>query len=158
MAGWPQRHSLLTRDQKLFLELTPAEADVWISRVFDRLRPHMNLISAIVGAENAGRPLNLEMVLEMVHLPVREVAVEMADDLLTPARQRILLPLLNTYCDELLAQGRNVDAIFIQQGLIAMQEGALPGQNPLLVEVCLRSIVHQVSLINSGPHHSNHPL
>ena len=44
----PFQHSLLVRDQKLFLELTSEEADVWITRVFDRIRPQMHLIATLV--------------------------------------------------------------------------------------------------------------
>jgi len=152
MSGFSFQPSLLARDRKLFLELTPEEADVWITRVFDRIRPHMHLISSMVfNPEERGAPLNLEAVLFVASPSVREVAVEMANVLLTPERQQQLFPLLNAYCDELLAQGRALDATFVQQGLIDMLDGKFPGQNTLLVEVCLRGIYHQVSLINSSP-------
>lgn len=154
MTGFSAQYSLLARDRKLFIELSPEEADVWITRVFDRIRPQMHIITNMVMEEGGfylGMPLNLEMVLTVAADSVREVAVEMANILITPERQQQLFPLLNAYCDELLAQGRALDAIFVQQGLIALQEGQAPGQNPLLVEICLRSIYHQVSLINGNP-------
>lgn len=148
----PFQPSLLTRDRKLFLELTPEEADIWIARVFDRIRPQMQLINAMMFQENEEQsPLNLELVLMMANRSVREVAGEMASTLLTPDRQQALFPTISAYCDELLAQGRNLDATFIQQGLIAMQSGQDPGQNTLLVEVCMRSIFFQVGLVNSSP-------
>jgi hypothetical protein len=98
-----------------------------------------------------GSPLNLEAVLVVAAPSVREVAVEMANILLTPDRQEQLFPLLSAYCDELLAQGRALDATFVQQGLIEMLNGKIPGQITLLVEICLYGIYHQVSLINGGP-------
>ena len=88
---------------------------------------------------------------------VREVAVEMADILLTAERQQKLVPSLSAYCDELLADGRALDATFIQQGLIAIDEARAAGQNPLLVEICLRSIHHQVSMINGNPRAAPRP-
>lgn len=152
MNGFAFQPSLLTRDRKLFLELTPAEADVWITRVFDHIRPQMQIITSMfLGEGEQGAPLNLEAVLMVATRSVREIAVEMAGILLTPDRQQLLIPALSIYCDELLAEGRALDATFIQQGLICIQEGKTPGQNPLLVEVCLRSIYHQVSLINGNP-------
>ncbi len=152
MSGFTYQPSLLARDRKLFLELTPEEADVWITRVFDRIRPQMHVITnLILGEGTPTAPLNLEAVLIVAAPSVREVAVEMANLLLTPERQQQLFPLLNAYCDELLAQGRALDATFVQQGLIAMQEGKLPGQNQLMVEICLYSIFYQVSLINGNP-------
>ncbi len=152
MSGLPFQPSLLARDHKLFLELTPDEAEVWITRVFDRIRPQMQMITALILNENdQTSPLNLEAVLMVASSSVREVAVEMADVLLSPDRLQQLFPLLSAYCDELLAQGRALDATFVQQGLIGMLEEKDPGQNPLLVEVCLRSIYHQVSLINGQP-------
>ncbi len=152
MSGLTYQPSLLARDRKLFLELTSEEADVWITRVFDRIRPHMHMITNLILSEGGpAAPLNLEAVLIIAAPSVREVAVEMANLLLTSERQQQLFPLLSAYCDELLAQGRALDATFVQQGLIVMQEGKLPGQNPLLVEICLHSIYHQVSLINGSP-------
>jgi hypothetical protein len=152
MNGSSFQPSLLARDRKLFLELTPDEAEVWITRVFERVRPQMHLITSLILPEGEqGAPLNLETVLMVASSSVREVAVEMADILLTPERQQQMIPSLGVYCDELLAEGRALDATFIQQGLIAIQEGRFPGQNQLLVEICLRSITHQVSLINGNP-------
>jgi hypothetical protein len=152
MNGISFQPSLLTRDRKLFLELTPAEAEVWVTRVFDHIRPQMQLITSMfLGDGEQHTPLNLEAVLMVASRSVREVAVEMADILMTPERQQRLVPALNMYCDELLAEGRALDATFIQQGLICILEGKVASQNPLLVEVCLRSIHHQVSLINGVP-------
>ncbi len=152
MSVLPFQPSLLARDRKLFLELTPDEADVWITRVFERIRPQMGLITSLILPEGVpSGPLNLEAVLMVASRSVREVAVEMADILLTTVRQQQLMPSLSVYCDELLAEGRALDATFIQQGLIDIQDGKSPGQNPLLVEICLRSIYHQVSLINGNP-------
>jgi hypothetical protein len=158
MTGSSFQYSLLARDRKSFIELSPEEADVWITRVFDRIRPQMNLINGLVLNENEkGMPLDLETVLAVASNSVREVAVEMANVLITPERQRRLSPLLNAYCDELLAQGRPLDATFIQQGLIDMQDGREPGQNPLFVEICLRGIHQQVSLINGNPRAAPRP-
>jgi hypothetical protein len=152
MNPFPFQPSLLARDRKLFLELTSEEADVWITRVFDRIRPHMHTIASLVLTEaEKGSPLNLEAMLIVASPSVREVAVEMANQLLTPERQGQLFPLLSAYCDELLAQGRALDATFVQQGLIEMLNGKTPGQVTLLVEICLRGIYHQVSLINGSP-------
>lgn len=152
MRGFTFQPSLLDRDQKLFLELTSEEAEVWITRVFERIRPQMHIITSLILQEgDQGRPLNLETVLMVAEHGVREVAAEMAGTLLTPERQRQLIPSLSAYCDELLAEGRALDATFVQQGLIAVEEGKAPGQNPLLVEICLRGIYHQVSLINGNP-------
>ncbi len=152
MSGLTYQPSLLARDRKLFLELTPDEADVWITRVFERIRPQMPAITnQILNEGGPVAPLNLAAVLIVAAPSVREVAVEMANILLSPERLQQLFPLLNAYCDELLAQGRALDATFVQQGLIAMQEGKHPGQNQLLVEICLYSIYHQVSLINGSP-------
>jgi hypothetical protein len=151
---FPFQSSLLARDHKLFLELSTEEANEWIPLVFERVRPHMPLINALIvdDVDNDPTPVNLSVVLMIARQPVREVAAEMAASLLTPDRQKMLIPLLGVYCDELLAQGRGLDATFVQQGLIDMQRGQQPGQNPLLVEVCLASIHHQVMLINGGPH------
>jgi hypothetical protein len=152
MNTFPFQPSLLARDRKLFLELSPEEADVWITRVFDRIRPHMHAISSLVLTEaEQGAPLNLEAMLVVASSSVREVAVEMANIILTPQRMEQLFPLLNAYCDELLAQGRALDATFVQQGLIEMLTGKAPGQITLLVEICLRGIYHQVSMINGNP-------
>ena len=149
----PFQNSLLARDQKVFLELTPEEAEKWIPLVFERVKPHMPMINAFVVEDGTDHmPMNLEVVLMIASKTVREVAVEMASDLLTTERQTRLLPKLNAYCDELLAQDRALDATFVQQGLINMQRGQQPALNPLLVEVCLTSIYHQVMLINGGPH------
>ncbi len=154
MFEFPFQNSLLSRDHKLFLELSVEEADVWIPRVFERVKPHMPMINAISfeGESDNRTPMNLEVVLLIASQTVREVAVEMASTLLTTERLKKLLPLLNAYCDELLADGRDFDATFVQQGLIAIQQGQQPANNPLLVEVCLTSIHHQVMLINGGPH------
>lgn len=149
--------SLLTRDRKLFLELTPDEVDMWVTRVFDHIRPYMRgILPLILDEEDLNAPLDLELVLTIANRRVREVAVEMANALFTPDRQQQIFPLLNAYCDELLAQGRSLDATFVQQGLIGILQGQAPGQNTLLVEVCLRAITHQVSLINAGPRVSSH--
>ncbi len=154
MNQFPYQTSLLARDQKVFLQLTPEEADIWIPRVFERVKPHMPMINAFTleGDENDRIPVNLEVLLMIASKSVREVAVEMAASVLTAERQRQLLPMLNAYCDELLAEDRALDATFVQQGLIDMQRGQPPSQNPLLVEVCLTSIHFQVMLINGGPH------
>lgn len=152
MRNYLYQPSLLTRDRKLFFELTPQEADVWIARVFDHIRPQMQIITQMfLGESEQNAPLNLEAVLMVASRTVREVAVEMADILLTPERQQRLVPALSIYCDELLAEGRPLDATFIQQGLICIQDGKCPSQNPLLVEICLRSIHYHVSLINGSP-------
>lgn len=152
MTGMPFHTSILARDRKLFLEMTAEEADEWIPRVFDRIRPHMAMINALVyDEEDEKAPLNLELMLSIAGRSVREVAVEMANELLTPTRQQQLVPLLNVYCDELLVEARDLDATFVQQGLIGIQRGIAAGQNMLLVEVCMRSIFQQVSLINGNP-------
>ena len=144
--------SLLARDHKLFLELSPEETEVWVGRVFDAIRPQMNLIRAMTfDGDTASVPMNLEAVLLIASRKVREVAVEMAAELLTPERQRRLAPMLDAYCDELLAEGRGLDAIFIQQGLTDIRGGRIARQNLLLVEICMVSIFHQVSLINGDP-------
>ena len=151
MSGSPFQSSLLARDRKLFLDLTQEEADLWITRVFDRVRPNMQLISAVTLQEDDEKsPLNLEVVLMVANRSVREVSIEMADALLTPERQKKLMPLISRYCDELLAQGRELDAAFVQQGLIDILQGVNPSQNTLLVEICLRSIYHQVSILNNN--------
>ena len=152
--------SLLARDHKLFLELSPEEADVWIARVFDAIRPQMHLVRAIGldDDDDQAAPLNLEAVLIIAVHKVREVAVEMAGELLTPERQQRLVPLLDTYCDELLAEGRDLDATFIEQGLMDIRAGKRPGQNTLLVEICMRSIFYQVSLISGDPNKSGRAL
>lgn len=151
--------SLLARDHKLFLELSPQETDVWVGRVFDAIRPQMKLIRAMTfDGDTSNAPMNLEAVLLIASRKVREVAVEMAADLLTPQRQQRLVPLLNAYCDELLAEGRGLDATFIEQGLMDIRAGKSPGQNILLVEICMRSIYHQVSLINGDPNRTNKAL
>lgn len=153
MNQFPFQQSLLVRDQKVFLQLTAEEADKWIPLVFERVMPHMPMIHAFVIDEgNRHVPVNLEVVLMIASTTVREVAVEMAAALLTVERQKQLLPQLNDYCDELLAQDRALEATFVQQGLINIQRGQHPSQNPLLVEVCLTSIYHQVLLINGGSH------
>lgn len=155
MNQFPFQNSLLARDQKVFLELTPEEADKWIPLVFERVKPHMPMINAFVVEDGSDRlPMNLEVVMLIASKTVREVAVEMAGSLLTAERQKRLLPQLNAYCDELLAEDRALDATFVQQGLINIQRGQQPSLNPLLVEVCLTSIYHQVMLINGGPHAS----
>lgn len=161
----PFQLPLLARDHKRFLELSPQEADVWITRVFDAIRPQMGLIRAIAFDEDSGAlspgdnaPLNLEAVLLIAGRKVREVAAEMAGALFTPQRQQQLIPLLNAYCDELLAQGRGLDATFIEQGLMDMHSGKNPAQNILLVEICMRSIYDQVSLINGDPNRTNKAL
>ena len=152
MSGIAFQPSLLARDHKLFLELTAEEAEVWITRVFERIRPQMSMIAGLIAVDGEqGAPLNLEAVLMVASRSVREVAVEMADILLTAERQQKLVPSLSAYCDELLADGRALDATFIQQGLIAIDEARAAGQNPLLVEICLRSIFHQVNLLNGNP-------
>jgi hypothetical protein len=151
MSTLPYHSSLLARDRKLFLELTTDEAEVWVTRVFDRIRPQMHIISLLLNEGEPGTPLNLEAVLVIASESVREVAVEMAGVLFTPERLARISPLLNAYCDELLARGRALDATFVQRGLIDLQAGFAPGQNSLLVEICLRSIHHQVNLINGSP-------
>lgn len=150
MIGIQIRPTLLFRDNKLFLQLTSEEAEVWITRVFERIRPQMPMISGILLQEQFNIPLNLEVVLMVASHSVREVAVEMAGTLLTRERQQRLAPALNAYCDELLAQDRTLDAAYIQQGLIGIEAGQEAGKNPLLVEICLRSIYHQVALINGN--------
>jgi hypothetical protein len=154
MNDFPYQTSLLARDQKVFLQLTPEEVDVWIPRVFERVKPHMPMINAFTFEEDIDDrvPVNLEVLLMIASKSVREVAVEMAAAVLTAERQRQLLPMLNAYCDELLAEDRTFDATFVQQGLIGIQRGQLASQNPLLIEVCLTSIHYQVMLINGGPH------
>jgi hypothetical protein len=146
--------SLLARDHKLFLQLSAEEADFWLPRVFDRIRPHINMINGLFledGEENENQPINLELVLMLAIRSVREVAQEMADSMLTPDRLDRILPVLNTYCDELLAENRALDATFIQQGLIQIKRMRNPGQNPLLVEICVRSIFHQIDLFSGNP-------
>lgn len=144
--------SLLARDHKLFLQLSPEEADVWLPRVFERIRPHIDMINGLVfDNEEEHEPLNLELVLTLAIRSVREVAQEMADVMLTPERLDGLLPVISAYCDELLAQNRALDATFIQQGLIQIQRLGSPSQNPLLVEICVRSIFHQINLFNGNP-------
>jgi hypothetical protein len=140
--------SLLARDQKLFLQLSTEEADLWLPRVFERISPQIDMIYGLVYDDDTREPLNLELALTLTMRTVREVAQEMADGLLSPERLEHLLPVLNLYCDELLAQDRVRDATYIQNGLIQMKQCARPAQNPLLVEICVRSIFHQVELFN----------
>lgn len=155
----PFQPSILDRDHKLFFELSPQEADVWIARLFDEIRPQMHLIRAMTfDGDTKNAPLNLEVVLMVAARKVREVAVSMADALLTPERQQQIIPLLSGYCDELLAEGRGLDATFVEQGLIGIRAGKKPGQNILLVEICIRSIFHQVSMINGDPNKTGKAL
>ncbi len=157
MTGSMFQTPLLARDQKLFLELTSDEAVYWVTRVFEHLRPYMRAITPlIVNEEDLNAPLDLEGMLIVGSRRVREVAVDMANVIFTPERQQQIFPQLSAYCDELLAEGRTLDATFVQQGLIGIQQGQQPGQNTLLVEVCQYSIFHQVSLINRGPRSSFH--
>jgi hypothetical protein len=148
---------LLARDQKLFLELSSDEAVYWVTRVFEHLRPYMRAITPLlIDEEDINAPLDLEGMLVIGSRRVREVAVEMANVIFTPERQQQIFPMLSAYCDELLAEGRALDATFVQQGLIGILNGQPPAQNTLLVEVCQYSIFHQVSLINRGPRSSLH--
>jgi hypothetical protein len=144
--------SILIRDNKLFLQLSAQEADVWLPRVFDRIRPQIDMVYGLVFEDvMEHEPLNLELALMLAIRGVREVAREMAADMFTPDRLAYLVPVLNAYCDELLAQDRPLDATYVQQGLIQIEQDENPSNNPLLVEVCISSIFHQVDLFNSNP-------
>ena len=156
MSGSRYKKSILARDQKHFLILTEDEVNFWIPRVFECVQPVMPLIRALMlqdsapGGEDEHTPVDLEAVLMIAARPVREVAAEMANALLTPTRLNSLFPRLNAYCDELLAQNRPLEAAFVQQELLRIRQGCEPAQVPLLVEICLRSIDQQVSLINGS--------
>jgi hypothetical protein len=175
--------SLLARDQKAFLELTSDEVETWVPIVFEHIRPHIHLMQVItdprlfldpqtyarkpeesdpfdIGEDENQfhEPLNLEIALMIASQSVREVAAEMADHLLTVERQQRLFPAISAYCDELLARGRDLDATFVQQGLIGILQGIPPRQNPLLIEICMRSIHQQVSMINGGSRSIRHAL
>jgi len=151
MYGLRAKSSFLTRDRKLFLELSQAEVDCWIPRVFDKIRPQMLALSAILFGEN--EPTNLVLILDLTMDEVRDVAREMANTLMTPERLHQIHPLLDNYCDELLAQGREREAAFIQHGLIRMDRMQAPERNPLLVEICAQALyqqIHQMSMISKG--------
>lgn len=151
MYGFRARSSFLIRDNKLFLELSQSEADEWIPKVFDKIRPSMNALCAVLFDED--EPANLPLILDLTMDQVREVAREMADCLMTPDRLRVIFPRLDGYCDELLADGRDREAAFIQTGLIQMARciarAEQPQRNSLLVEICAQAIYQHIEAMST---------